>query len=56
MKKIIIAATLILSTGLLSAGTLINRGTKETATPTNQPNTKKEISQANAIKDIGQAD
>nr|WP_157536479.1 hypothetical protein [Mucilaginibacter sp. L294] len=55
MKKIIIAAAFILSTGLLSAGTLINRDTKETTTP-NQPNTKKEISQANAIKDIGQAD
>nr|WP_067063794.1 hypothetical protein [Mucilaginibacter sp. L294] len=55
MKKIIIAAALILSTGILSASTLIKRDTIATTTP-NQPTTKKDIGQADTKKDIGQAD
>ena len=54
MKKTLIAAALILSTGILSAGTLVTKR-DTTNTPTQEP-TKKDIGQADTKKDIGQAD
>jgi len=55
MKKVIIAAALILSTGVLSANT-INRDTTATKKDIGQADTKKDIGQADTKKDIGQAD
>ncbi|AMR32184.1 hypothetical protein A0256_12505 [Mucilaginibacter sp. PAMC 26640] len=53
MKKSIIAAALILTTGALSAFTILP-AKKDTITT--QPTTKKDIGQADTKKDIGQAD
>ncbi|MBD1366445.1 hypothetical protein IDJ77_21710 [Mucilaginibacter sp. ZT4R22] len=53
MKKAIIAAALVLTTGILSAYTIIPA---KRDTTTTKPSTKKDIGQADTKKDIGQAD
>ena len=53
MKKAIIAAALVLTTGILSAYTIIPA---KRDTTTTKPATKKDIGQADTKKDIGQAD
>jgi hypothetical protein len=55
MKKSIIAAALILSTGVLSAFTIIP-AKRDTTTSKKTSLTKKDIGQADTKKDIGQAD
>jgi hypothetical protein len=62
MKKAIIAAALILTTGIVSAFTITpaKRDTTTTKSATKkdigQADTKKDIGQADTKKDIGQAD
>jgi hypothetical protein len=58
MKKVIIAAALILSTGVLSAntGNIKRDTTATTKKDIGQADTKKDIGQADTKKDIGQAD
>ena len=55
MKKSIIAAAFILTTGVLSAFTIIP-AKSDTTTTTTSPVNKKDIGQADNKKDIGQAD
>ena len=54
MKKTIIAAAFILSTGILSANAFIAQ--RDTTTTTQEPTTKKDIGTADTKKDIGTAD
>jgi hypothetical protein len=54
MKKAIIAAALILTTGVVSAFTIAAPAKRDTTTT--KPSTKKDIGQADTKKDIGQAD
>jgi hypothetical protein len=54
MKKTLIAAALILSTGILSANALT--GSRDTVITTTQEPTKKDIGTADTKKDIGTAD
>ena len=53
MKKVIIAAAFILSTGILSANAFI---AQRDTTTTQEPTTKKDIGTADTKKDIGTAD
>ncbi|MBD1366440.1 hypothetical protein IDJ77_21700 [Mucilaginibacter sp. ZT4R22] len=54
MKKVIVAAALILTTGVVSAFTIATPVKRDTTTT--KPATKKDIGQADTKKDIGQAD
>jgi hypothetical protein len=54
MKKVIVAAALILTTGVVSAFTMATPVKRDTTTT--KPATKKDIGQADTKKDIGQAD
>ena len=57
MKKVIIAAALIFSTGVLSAGTIALRNdTTSTKKDIGVADTKKDIGVADTKKDIGVAD